>query len=153
MRFLELKIPPPIVALLIAALMWASTSFTPPLGVPELVRVIAAITIALIGGCFDFAGLIAFRRAKTTINPMNPKGASALVTSGIYQVSRNPMYVGLLFLLIAWAVSLSSALALLEPLAFVFYISKFQIKPEESVLSALFGEEYTAYKSKVRRWL
>ena len=63
------------------------------------------------------------------------------------------MYVGLLFILVSWAVFLSSAWALLGPLAFYLYIARFQIAPEERVLSELFGDEYLAYKARVRRWL
>lgn len=63
------------------------------------------------------------------------------------------MYLGLLFILIAWAVFLSSAWALIGPLAFVLYMNRFQIAPEERALSAMFGISYSAYKSRVRRWL
>ena len=63
------------------------------------------------------------------------------------------MYVGLLVLLFAWAVFLSSAWALLGPVVFVLYMNRFQIAPEERVLSGMFGTDYSAYKSRVRRWL
>lgn len=96
---------------------------------------------------------IRFRRANTTVNPLKPQAASSLVTAGIYRYTRNPMYLGLLFLLVAWAVLLSSPFALLGPVAFVTYISRFQIVPEERVLAALFGAEYAAYQAGVRRWL
>ena len=84
---------------------------------------------------------------------MTPEAASALVRSGIYRTTRNPMYVGLLLILVAWAVLLSSVWTLLGPLVFVLYITRFQIIPEESALSALFGADYAAYQSSVRRWL
>lgn len=153
MKSLELKIPPPAVAALIAAAMWGISLITPLLDVPLFTRVSAAIVLALTGGGFSLAGVISFRRAKTTVNPMKPETATSLVSSGIYSVTRNPMYVGLLLVLLAWAIYLSSAWALLGPVGFVLYISRFQIAPEERVLSTLFGSEYTAYQSKVRRWL
>ena len=152
-KSLELKIPPPAVAALIAAAMWGISLITPLLDVPLFTRVSAAIVLALTGGGFSLAGVISFRRAKTTVNPMKPETATSLVSSGIYSVTRNPMYVGLLLVLLAWAIYLSSAWALLGPVGFVLYISRFQIAPEERVLSTLFGSEYTAYQSKVRRWL
>ena len=152
MKSLELKIPPPAVAALVAATMWGISLITPLL-VPLFTRVSAAIIFALAGSAFSLAGVISFRRAKTTVNPMKPETATSLVSSGIYSVTRNPMYVGLLLVLIAWAAYLSSAWALLGPLGFVLYISRFQIAPEERVLSTLFGSEYTAYQSRVRRWL
>lgn len=153
MNSLELKIPPPAVAALVAAIMWGISLITPLLEVALFTRVSAAIMFALAGSGFSLAGVISFRRAKTTVNPMKPETATSLVSTGIYRVTRNPMYVGLLLVLIAWVAYLSSAWALLGPLGFVLYISRFQIAPEERVLSTLFGAEYTAYQSKVRRWL
>ena len=153
MKSLELKIPPPAVAALIAAAMWGISLLTPVLDVPLFTRISAAIILVLAGAGFSLAGVISFRRAKTTVNPMKPETATSLVSSGIYSVTRNPMYVGLLLVLIAWATYLSSAWALLGPVGFVLYISRFQIAPEERALSTLFGSEYTAYQSKVRRWL
>lgn len=153
MKSLELKIPPPAVAALIAVAMWGVSSFTPLLEVPAPIRVALAIAIAVAGGGFSLAGVVAFRRARTTVNPMKPDTASSLVSSGVYRVTRNPMYVGLLFVLVAWSIYLSSAWALLGAVAFVLYIGRFQIAPEERVLSTLFGSEYAAYRSRVRRWL
>jgi protein-S-isoprenylcysteine O-methyltransferase Ste14 len=153
MQALELKVPPPAVAVLIAIAMWGIPLVAPLLAMPAFIRVAAAVTIALAGGGFSLAGVISFRRARTTVNPMKPETTSSLVCSGIYRVTRNPMYVGVLFVLVAWAVFLSSAWALLGPLAFVLYINRFQIEPEERVLSAMFGTGYSAYKSRVRRWL
>ena len=153
MHSLELKIPPPIVAAMIAIAMWGVTLITPLLEVRTLFRGSVTIAIALAGFAFSFTGIRSFRRAETTINPMKPEAASSLVSSGIYKVTRNPMYVGLLFVLVAWAVFLSSAWALLGALAFFLYIGRFQISPEERMLSKLFGAEYSSYKTRVRRWL
>lgn len=153
MRALELKIPPPVVAALAAAGMWGLAALAPLLAVPGGLRVTAALLIALVGASFDLAGLIAFRRAKTTVNPMRPEASVALVSGGVYRLTRNPMYVGMALILLAWAVYLSSAWALLGPLAFALYITRFQIQPEERVLAARFGSRYAAYQSAVRRWL
>jgi protein-S-isoprenylcysteine O-methyltransferase Ste14 len=153
MRALELKVPPPVVALVIAGAMWGVSRITPVLEVPTIARVAAATTIALIGAGFDLAALLAFWRARTTINPMKPQATSSVVCTGVYRVTRNPMYVGLLLLLVAWATYLSSAWAMVGPVAFVLYMNRFQIAPEERVLSALFGKDYSDYQSRVRRWL
>ena len=153
MQALELKIPPPAVAVLMVGAMWGISLVAPLLEIPTLIRVAAAATIALAGVGFSLAGIISFRRARTTVNPMKPETTTSLVCSGIYRITRHPMYVGLLFVLVAWAVFLSSAWALLGPLAFVLYINQFQIAPEERVLSAMFGTSYSAYKSRVRQWL
>jgi protein-S-isoprenylcysteine O-methyltransferase Ste14 len=153
MQALELKIPPPVVALLVAVAMWGISLATPSVEVPALVRVVAAIAIASAGVGTAIAGVLAFRRAKTTVNPLKPETTSSLVTSGVYRFTRNPMYVGLALVLLSWAVFVSSALALLGPLVFVLYINRFQVVPEERVLSSMFGAAYSAYQAKVRRWL
>ena len=84
---------------------------------------------------------------------MTPASASSLVTSGVYGVTRNPMYVGLLFVLVAWASLLAAPWTLIGPLVFVAYISRFQIAPEERALSTIFGDAYSQYRTRVRRWL
>jgi protein-S-isoprenylcysteine O-methyltransferase Ste14 len=106
-----------------------------------------------IGIFFDLAGVISFRRAKTTVNPLKPNTASSLVTSGIYQVTRNPMYVGFVAFLLALASFLGSAWGLILIPVYILYIQHFQIAPEERALTALFKEEFTQYKAKVRPWL
>ena len=150
---LELKIPPPAVAILIGAAMWLGSPYGPRLELPLIVRSIAAVAIALAGGATALAGDLAFRRAKTTINPFRPQNTSSLVTSGIYRFTRNPMYVGLLLVVLGWAMFLCSAVALLGPVAFVAYITRFQIIPEERVLSDKFGPSYAEYMTRARRWI
>jgi protein-S-isoprenylcysteine O-methyltransferase Ste14 len=150
---LELKIPPPFVALLVCAAMWSLCLFTPVLDISMFDRAMAALVMASIGGVVAVAGVAGFRRANTTLNPTKPQTASSLVTAGIYQYTRNPMYLGVLLVIVGWAAFLSSFWALVGPLAFALYITRFQILPEERALSGLFGSEYLAYQSRVRRWL
>ena len=153
MQSLELKIPPPIIAVLVAIAMWGVSLITPLLTLTTIYRVPLAMTIAMVGGVLMIAGNISFRQAKTTVNPMKPESASSLVSSGVYRFTRNPMYLGVLTILIAWTVFLSSLWALFGLLAFFLYIERFQIAPEERVLFRLFGTDYTTYQAKVRRWL
>ena len=153
MNSVELKVPPPVFALCLALLMWFTSSLVPSLAVPFGVRVGAALALGFIGQSISISGIMSFRRAKTTINPIKLSAASSLVSGGVYRFTRNPMYLGLLVTLMAWAVFLSNPLALLAAPLFVLYINKFQIDPEERVLSSLFGAEYAAYKERVRRWL
>lgn len=133
--------------------MWGISLTTPPVEAPALVRLVAAIAIALAGVGIAIAGVVAFRRARTTVNPLKPEATSSLVISGVYGFTRNPMYVGLALVLLAWAVFLSSALALLGPLVFILYMNRFQIVPEERVLSGMFGDAYSTYQTNVRRWI
>lgn len=153
MQLLELKIPPPIVAVLIAAAMWYAASIGPSIELPLLARGAVFGAIALLGGAVALAGDLEFKRAGTTINPLKPQNASALVTSGVYRYTRNPMYLGLLLVLVGWCAFLCSALALLGPVIFVGYITRFQIIPEERALLAKFDSAYSGFSDNVRRWL
>lgn len=153
MRWLELKVPPPLVAVVIGFAMRESSFVLPPLVGPHVIHVLALATVAVAAAGFDIAGMISFRKAKTTVNPMKPDIASSLVTSGIYQITRNPMYVGLTLWLVAWADYLSSPATLIGPVLFFLYIDRMQIRPEERVLAAKFGADYQAYARRVRRWL
>ena len=105
MRALEHKVPPPVVGTLIAAAMWAlsllTPSLAPPLELPQSVGGPLTVMLVMAGVTFDLLGLIAFLRMKTTINPLQPAKASALVTGGVYRITRNPMYVGMALLLTA----------------------------------------------------
>jgi protein-S-isoprenylcysteine O-methyltransferase Ste14 len=153
MRSLDLKVPPPAVALLIGTAMWFASRSGPSLDLSLLVRSVAGFVVAALGGAISLAGDIEFRRARTTVNPWRPQNTSSLVMSGIYQRTRNPMYLGLLLVVIGWAVFLSSAWPLAGPPAFMLYIVRFQIQPEERVLTTKFGAAYADYTSRVRRWL
>jgi len=153
MHALELKIPPPILALLVGAAMWGVSLAAPAAPLLSNIRLVATIAIALAGVAISIAGVAAFRRAKTTLNPFRPGTTSSLVTSGVYRFTRNPMYVGLALALLAWAVFLSSAWSLLGPVGFILYMTRFQIVPEERALSGIFGPAYSEYQAKVRRWL
>jgi protein-S-isoprenylcysteine O-methyltransferase Ste14 len=153
MKVLENKIPPPLVTFIFAFLMWGIAQVVPGLEISAPIRTILAVLILLLGLSIIIAGVVTFNRAKTTINPLKPETASSFVTTGIYQLSRNPMYLGLALLLVAWAVYLASPAAVLGVVGFILYINQFQIAPEERAIAALFGNEFVNYQSQVRRWL
>jgi protein-S-isoprenylcysteine O-methyltransferase Ste14 len=152
-KALELKVPPPVVMLVVAAGMWGLSLAVPSVEVPLLARSIAGGVLACIGGAFSLSGGMLFRRARTTVNPMKPQASSSLVTGGIYRYTRNPMYVGLVFVLLGWATFLASPWTLVGPLACALYLQRFQIEPEERVLGERFGAAYSDYAASVRRWL
>ncbi len=133
--------------------MWLVAPAGPALAFGTSTRYAVAIALVAVALAFDLAGLLAFRASKTTLNPLSPERASKLVTGGVYRITRNPMYVGMCFMLLAWAVYLSAAPPFLGPVVFVLYITRFQVLPEERVLQRLFGEQYTQYTARVRRWL
>jgi protein-S-isoprenylcysteine O-methyltransferase Ste14 len=151
MRYLEHRIPPPIVLLLTGGIMWLLSRFGPRLVFAGRVPLGVAIVVA--GVIVAAMGVRAFRRAGTTINPVDLTRSTTLVTSGIYRVTRNPMYLGMVVLLLGVAVLLAAPVTLLACVAFVLFINRFQIVPEERVLRERFGESYSKYAEKVRRWI
>lgn len=154
MRWLENRIPPPLVASVFGLLIWFAARQWP--GSMELAiewRLSAALAVLLVGVGVCLAGVLSFRRARTTVNPLKPETASALVSSGIYRYTRNPMYLGFAIALLAWSVFLAWPPALLGVLGFALYMNRFQIGPEERALAGLFGEDFSLYCRRVRRWL
>lgn len=116
-------------------------------------RKVLVVMLVLAGLVVAMSGLLAFVRARTTVNPKAPERSSAVVSSGIYRYTRNPMYLGFVFLLTAWAVYLGHLVPwLLIPL-FMVFLTRLQIRPEERALTKLFGDEYREYRQRVRRWL
>jgi len=153
MKLLENKIPPPVLAVLFGLAMWGVSFVTPAVEIGSMVSFIISLVVLVLGVFFCLAGVFSFRKAKTTVNPLNPESATSLVSSGIYKVSRNPMYVGFALILLAWALYLASPVAVVGVLGFVFIINRLQIEPEERALLKLFGSEFDDYQSIVRRWL
>lgn len=153
MRVLELRIPPPLVALATGLLMWYLPRLLPQWQLDLPGREGLALLLAGVGGLIALFGIVAFVLARTTINPHKPAATSALVVGGVYRFTRNPMYLGILFVLLGWAVFLANAAAFLPLPLFVLYLNRFQIAPEERALAAAFGEQFAAYRAKVRRWL
>ena len=148
---IENKIPPPVVALFFGVVMWLISS--DPQDPISSTRILGIFACWLIGTYFSVSALLLFRKAKTTVNPLQPQSATSLVVSGVFSLSRNPMYVGVAFILLAWSMYLGSSWALLGVVGFVIFINQFQIAPEERAMLALFGEEFVSYSKKVRRWL
>lgn len=153
MNFLELKFPPPLQVLLFAIAMWQVSAQFPTMVLPLPANKAIGIVIAGAGLLLLLAGIIALRTARTTVNPLNPGATFALVTTGIFRVSRNPIYLGDLLALTGWATYLSHPLAFLFLPVFVITMNRFQILPEERILSAKFGEAFAEYRQSVRRWL
>lgn len=153
MKALETRIPPLMLMFLFATAMYGVARL-------EVARfhtgTFSFIAIALLfctGFIFCVLAVFQFRRADTTVDPIAPDRSTALITDGIYRISRNPMYVGFLAFLFAWGLYLSDGLAIAFGLLYQPYLTAFQIKPEERALRKLFGDRYNTYMSTVRRWL
>jgi len=153
LHFLDHKIPPPLVGIIVVAAMWVVSDAGPQFALAPPLKHAAVVLLIAAGAAFDLLGLIAFRKSRTTINPLRPERTSTLVTGGIYRITRNPMYVGMALFLLAWAVHLSAWLPFVGVPVFMWYITQFQIRPEERALEKLFGEEFLNYMGSVRRWL
>lgn len=153
MNFLDTRIPPPLVALVIAVLMWLASYRLPATSLPRGVTYAAAAAILLVGLAFSIRAMRSFRHVGTTVNPVRIENASSLVTSGVYGISRNPMYVGVTLDLCALALFLDCFWTLIGPAVFVAYTTRFQIVPEERILAMKFGDAYRDYCRRVRRWL
>lgn len=150
---MQLKIPPPVIGLLTAISMWAVNRYFPDLRLATPFLPALGLTLALCGLTIEFVSVFLFFRAKTTVNPLSPQNSRSLVTKGLYQYSRNPMYLGMLLLLMGFGLWQGQPLGLFFLIGFVWYITRFQIKPEEEILSGLFHDEYRSYCQRVRRWL
>lgn len=150
---LALKLPPLALVVIVAVLMWIVSAVTPKFDFYLPAKYFWAVSLALIGAAICLAGVVSFRRAQTTVNPMKPDSTSSLIVSGIYRYTRNPMYVGFALVLVGWAAFLSNLAALAFVPVFTVYIDRFQIRPEEDVLASLFPHEYPTYRVKVRRWV
>ncbi|MFL7974996.1 methyltransferase family protein, partial [Xanthomonas vasicola] len=145
---LEAKVPPPVLVALLAVIVWL------------LPRTRAqSVVLSCVGAALIVAGLginawpkILFRHAGTSVSPVQPELASALVTHGPYRFSRNPMYLGYAVALLGWVTCLAQPWGLLAVAVFLAYITRFQILPEERHLSSRFPAQYAAYSRAVRRW-
>jgi len=153
MRSLENRIPPPVVAIVCGLAMWWVSASAPGIFLGDTARVVLTFVPAAGGLAIILVSTLAFRRSRTTVNPLKPEAASVLVTSGVYRISRNPIYVGFALILVGWAVYLASPLSLTGVVAFVLFIDRFQIVPEERAMAKLFGAEFSRYRAEVRRWL
>jgi len=147
------KIPPPILLLITGTIMWfvAKSEFAYPISIPYPLAL--SVSLAAIGIAIASIAARQFSIAKTTVNPLSPETATSLVDGGIFSVSRNPMYVGLLLVSIGWAVWLASLTNIAVIVLSVVVMTNLQIKPEEDALRKLFVEEYAEYCRNVRRWI
>lgn len=150
---LELRIPPPLVMLLFMVTVFGFDKIMPfTLFYLPWLTYASVISLVTLGGVIALWGVKEFKNAKTTVNPLKPESSSSLVSSGIYQYTRNPMYLGLLMILLSAVIYSQHPLGLVSALGFVAYMNRFQIEPEEKMLVKLFGDEFVDYSNQVKRW-
>ena len=145
---LDTKIPPPIVTIITLSIIYLFD-----LNEYNLNTDIISIITLFIGLIFIISAVIQFINRKTTVNPTKPHKTSTLVITGTYKITRNPMYLGMLLIIISFALYKTSIISLILIPLFIFYINKFQIEPEEFEMRKKFGKEYEDYCKKVDRWI
>ena len=151
MKWLELKIPPLLVALIFGFLIWVMPN---PYEISNSIVVyVCSGILFFIGSLVSILGVWEFKKQKTTVNPMSPQESNSLVIRGIYKFTKNPMYLGFLLWLLSLGVFVRNPFSLILSVGFVLYMNYFQIIPEERILADSFGEDYLKYKSSVRRWI
>ena len=153
MRALELKVPPAVLVIICALLMYFSPNPIMYLGFSLEVTYYLSRALFVLAVFIIVAGIYCFRKANTTVDPTSPDKASTLVSYGIFKYSRNPMYLGFAIVLLGFAIKIQTLIAILWVVVFVLYLTQFQIKPEERALRQIFGDEYSQYCKQVRRWI
>ncbi|MDF1780164.1 MAG: isoprenylcysteine carboxylmethyltransferase family protein [Alcanivoracaceae bacterium] len=147
------RIPPLLLTVMLGLVILTSSMVFPRLYPFTFFVLAATVLLTVMGILFAVLGVISFRKRGTTVNPIKLDQATALVASGVYRVSRNPMYVGFLLVLTALTVYSGNILSMILVVLFFLYMNFVQIASEESALARLFGLAYNEYKTKVRRWL
>ena len=146
-----LKIPPPLLVLILVIANYFSSKKIDLIHLPN--QDLISILILLIGILILINPIFKFIKSKTTIDPIKFKKVNKLIISGIYKYSRNPMYLGLLMIVISTSIFYLNIFSITTPFLFYCWINRFQIKREEIFLTEKFGKEYSLYKAKTRRWL
>ena len=150
---MRLKTPPAVQLFISALLMWIISIYAVNFRFIFKFNNDFALFCLIIGGTIIVFGIAAFRKAETTVTPLHPDKASSLVTRGIYQYTRNPMYFGLLLILFSIGFYLQNLASMFVLPIYVWFLSKYQIIPEEEALYKLFGQDYINYQDRVRRWI
>ena len=145
------RIPPPIVTIICGITIYYSKSFFNQFF--SYSNNIISLFLLIFGLLVFLSAVKSFRRQKTTVNPLEPRQASSLVTSGIFKFSRNPMYLGMLIILLSLSCKFNLIGGMIISLFFYIFITKFQIIPEEAAMNELFGNEFIDYSKKTRRWI
>lgn len=146
-------VPPPVVAGLVALLMWLTAAALPRARFELPLREAGVVLLVGLGLALMLCAVWAFRQARTTVNPLRPERVTSLVTGGVFAFSRNPIYLGDALLLAAWALWLGNAAALSLLAVFVAWMTLLQIRAEEAALHARFGAAFDDYCRRVRRWI
>ena len=148
---IKTKFPPPLVALTFGFLIKYTKAISPKIEIRN--EIIFGSLMIISGLIIILSAIILFKKYQTTITPLNPSNATKLITGGIYKFSRNPMYLGLLLVLLGISIILNLTGGFFLIPLFILYLNLFQIIPEENAMVDLFKDEFLEYKKNVRRWI
>ncbi|MEM0929687.1 MAG: isoprenylcysteine carboxylmethyltransferase family protein [Pseudomonadota bacterium] len=148
-------LPPPLWALifLIAGYLITEPFEVAALDYGQVLAVELTLLFVVAGFALPIIAVRQFHKHQTTVLPMKPSKASSLVTDGVFKHTRNPMYLGMLLVLLGFSFLGHNYLGFLMPLLFVLVITLTQILPEERALEANFGDDFRAYKAATPRWV
>lgn len=153
MQALELKVPPPLVMAVLGVGMYFASEAVPALHYVFSLHLVTGMLVGAAGLAVNVAGLHAFRRHRTTVNPLRPGRTTHLVEDGVFGWTRNPMYLGMLMMLLGWAFYLANGVAFTGPVLLCAWLTRLQIVPEERALREKFPAEFERYSRAVRRWI
>ena len=148
---IKTKIPPPLVALTFGFLINYTKNIFPKIEIKN--EIIFGSFMIISGLIAILSAITTFKKYHTTITPLNPANTTKLITDGIYKFSRNPMYLGLLLVLLGISIILNLIGGFFLIPLFILYLNLFQIIPEENAMVDLFKDEFLEYKKNVRRWI
>lgn len=150
---MEQKILPVFQVFIICGLIFLLSVFFPTftLDIPYKLEIFFALFMVAFG--IAFSAVLTFKKHNTTVNPSKPETTSTIVSSGVFSFSRNPMYLGMLIFLSAVSIYSEHIFSPFLLALFVWFMTQYQIKPEEKILLSLFEDEYAGYLTKVRRWI
>jgi len=148
---IKTKFPPPLVALTFGFLINYTKNIFPKIEIKN--EIIFGSFMIISGLIIILSAIILFKKYQTTITPLNPSNATKLITDGIYKFSRNPMYLGLLLVLLGISIIINLIGGFFLIPLFILYLNLFQIIPEENAMVDLFKDEFLDYKKNVRRWI
>ncbi|MBX2847947.1 MAG: isoprenylcysteine carboxylmethyltransferase family protein [Acidiferrobacterales bacterium] len=134
-------------------LIWLISAFDSSLEIAKGWRWSSAGFFVLLGLAVDFSSVVLFFKSKTTVNPLKPSTSKELVTEGFFNYSRNPMYLGMVLIALGVVCYFGSPMSLIAVVCFIYYITRFQIVPEERAMLKNFGDQYLDYQRRVRRWI
>ena len=150
---MSIRVPPVAQVLLCGLLGWGLSTLFPSPQISGQWLLFPAVLLSGGGLVLLTFAVGAFVRAKTTVNPLDPESAEELVTSGLFRFSRNPMYLGMVLVLTGWVILLGAWSAMLAPALFIWIMTVLQIKPEERSLQLKFGDHFSEYRTRTRRWI